>query len=266
MVRALSVVAGLLLATPMWAQGSAKASLKAVEATLISHPLGLRGYSDDAVARFKWEGGKLVAEPARMHALSVFTAKSMKVSRGTIVLSGRRVAMVPGASFAAAGTRSEPMTIEVDLAGAELGAVLPVLVDGLFFADAAAEMAELPERMAMVFKEGASGCQCKRILEDGHWTDLSEKDRTVAAPKLVHQVEPEFSEQARKAKGAWNVVVSLYVSDKGKPEDIWLVRGAGLGLDEKAMEAVSQYFFEPARHNEKPVGTSINMEVNFQQF
>jgi protein TonB len=88
----------------------------------------------------------------------------------------------------------------------------------------------------------------------------------VSAPVLLYQVEPQFSEEARKAKAAGNVVVNLWVDDKGNPTHVRVLRGVGMGLDEKAVEAVKQYRFKPAMEGGKPVTVEMNIEVNFQIF
>jgi protein TonB len=88
----------------------------------------------------------------------------------------------------------------------------------------------------------------------------------VSAPQLLFAPEPEFSEEARKAKAQGNVLVSLWVDDKGNPSHVRVVRGVGMGLDEKAIEAVKQYKFKPAMESGKPVTVELNVEVNFQIF
>src|ERR1700678_2704057 len=88
----------------------------------------------------------------------------------------------------------------------------------------------------------------------------------VSAPQLIFQVEPEFSEEARKAKAAGNVLVNLWVDEQGHPTHVHVIRGVGMGLDEKAVEAVKQYKFKPAMENGKPVLVELNVEVNFQIF
>jgi periplasmic protein TonB len=88
----------------------------------------------------------------------------------------------------------------------------------------------------------------------------------VSAPVLIYSVEPEFSEEARKAKVAGNVLVNLWVDTQGNPSHVHVVRGVGMGLDEKAKEAVMQYKFKPAMENGKPVLVELNVEVNFQIF
>jgi protein TonB len=88
----------------------------------------------------------------------------------------------------------------------------------------------------------------------------------VSAPVLLYSVEPEFSEEARKAKVAGNVVVNIWVDAQGNPTHARVVKGVGMGLDEKAVAAVKQYRFKPALENGKPVMVEMNVEVTFQIF
>ena len=88
----------------------------------------------------------------------------------------------------------------------------------------------------------------------------------VSAPVLVYSVDPEFSEEARRAKTAGNVMVNLWVDEKGNPTHVRVIRGIGMGLEEKAMAAVKQYRFRPAMENGKPVTVELNVEVTFTIF
>jgi protein TonB len=88
----------------------------------------------------------------------------------------------------------------------------------------------------------------------------------ISAPVLVYSVEPEFSDQARKIKISGNVLVNLWVDEKGNPSHVRVLRGIGMGLDEKAVEAVKQYRFKPALENGRPVLVELNVDVTFQIF
>jgi len=88
----------------------------------------------------------------------------------------------------------------------------------------------------------------------------------VAAPIVLFAPEPEFSEEARKAKTAGNVLVYLQVDTNGRPMHVRVLRGIGMGLDEKAVEAVSHYKFKPAMENGHPVTVEMQVEVNFEIF
>jgi protein TonB len=89
---------------------------------------------------------------------------------------------------------------------------------------------------------------------------------SVKPPSVLTSVDPEFSEEARKAKFSGNVQVYLIVDENGNPSHVRVVRGVGMGLDEKAVEAVRQYKFKPAMQNGKPVKVDLYIEVNFQIF
>jgi protein TonB len=88
----------------------------------------------------------------------------------------------------------------------------------------------------------------------------------VSKPIVLYSVEPEFSEEARKAKFSGNVQVCLVVDERGNPSNVRVVRGVGMGLDDKAKEAVMQYKFKPAMKNGKPVKVELYIDVNFQIF
>ncbi len=86
----------------------------------------------------------------------------------------------------------------------------------------------------------------------------------VSKPVVLYQVEPEFSEEARKAKFSGNVEVYLWVDPDGKPSHIRVVRGVGMGLDEKAVGAGRQYRAKPAMKEGKPVQGDLDVDGNFQ--
>jgi TonB family protein len=88
----------------------------------------------------------------------------------------------------------------------------------------------------------------------------------VSAPKVLYEPDPEYSEEARKAKYQGTVVLWLVVSAEGKPQDIRVQRSLGMGLDEKAIEAVKQWRFDPAKKDGHPVPVMINVEVNFRLY
>jgi TonB family protein len=88
----------------------------------------------------------------------------------------------------------------------------------------------------------------------------------VSGPVPLKIGEAEFSDEARRAKYQGICIVSVIIDAEGKPRNLHVVRGLGMGLDEKAMEAVSQYRFKPAKKDGVPVPVSIKIEVNFKLF
>ena len=88
----------------------------------------------------------------------------------------------------------------------------------------------------------------------------------VSAPRPIFAPDPEYSEEARKAKYQGTCVLWLIVGSDGKTRDIRVMQTLGLGLDEKAIEAVKQWRFEPAMKDGKPVAVQVNVEVTFRLF
>ncbi|HEY7098399.1 MAG TPA: energy transducer TonB [Terriglobales bacterium] len=88
----------------------------------------------------------------------------------------------------------------------------------------------------------------------------------VSAPRPISTPDPEYSEEARKAKYQGTCVLWLIVGPDGKPRDVRVARSLGLGLDEKAIQAVKNWTFEPAMKDGKPVAVQINVEVSFRLY
>ncbi|HKH99826.1 MAG TPA: energy transducer TonB [Candidatus Sulfotelmatobacter sp.] len=88
----------------------------------------------------------------------------------------------------------------------------------------------------------------------------------VSAPRVTHQPNPEFSEEARRAKYQGTTVLSLVVDESGSTRDIEVVNPLGLGLDEKAVGAVSTWKFEPGKKDGKPVPVRIAVETDFHLY
>ena len=89
----------------------------------------------------------------------------------------------------------------------------------------------------------------------------------VSAPVVIHSVEAEFSDEARRAKYQGVCLISLIVDAQGNPQNIRIARALGMGLDEKAIEAIRQYKFKPAMKDGKtPVPVMITVEVDFRLY
>jgi protein TonB len=83
-------------------------------------------------------------------------------------------------------------------------------------------------------------------------------------PTVLTKVDPEYSEEARKAKYSGSVMLSIVVNTDGKAEQITVVKSLGMGLDEKAIEAVQKWRFLPGKNKGVPVKVKAQIEVNFR--
>ncbi|HSL71796.1 MAG TPA: TonB family protein, partial [Longimicrobiales bacterium] len=88
----------------------------------------------------------------------------------------------------------------------------------------------------------------------------------VSAPRPLYTPDPEYSEEARKAKYQGTVVLWLIVGPDGRPRSLRVARSLGMGLDERALQAVRQWKFEPAMKDGHPVAVQMNVEVSFRLY
>jgi periplasmic protein TonB len=86
----------------------------------------------------------------------------------------------------------------------------------------------------------------------------------VSSPIPIYKPEPEYSEEARKAKFQGVVLLAVVIDEDGKTSNIRVLRPLGLGLDEKAIEAVQKWRFRPSMKDGRPVAVQANIEVNFR--
>jgi TonB family protein len=86
----------------------------------------------------------------------------------------------------------------------------------------------------------------------------------VSQPVPIYRPDPDYSEEARKAKYQGTVILAIVVDEKGNPRDIRVVKPLGLGLDQKAIEAVDKWRFRPGMKDGHPVKVMAQIEVNFR--
>jgi TonB family protein len=85
-------------------------------------------------------------------------------------------------------------------------------------------------------------------------------------PRVIHQVEPQFSQAARSAHFQGTVVLKFVVDEKGRPRHIRVIKPIGHGLDEEAIVAVKQWVFAPAERDGQPIAMELAAEVDFHLY
>jgi protein TonB len=89
----------------------------------------------------------------------------------------------------------------------------------------------------------------------------------VTPPKLLSTPDPvNGKDLSRKTKSAGVAVVQFVVNSEGKPERVHIIRSAGKDLDQKVIEAVEQYRFEPAKRKGQPVAVVLTIESQFHLY
>jgi TonB family protein len=126
--------------------------------------------------------------------------------------------------------------------------------------------ASTTESMRPIASTAPSSANAPRTEHDPHIGTVYFPGNGVTTPRLIYKPHPQYSKQARKAHYQGVCVLSVIVGSNGRPENIRVVRHLGMGLDAKAVEAVRQYQFAPAKYKGKPVPVRIHLEVNFRGY
>jgi len=92
----------------------------------------------------------------------------------------------------------------------------------------------------------------------------AKQDKSVTLPKVIHKVEPTYTEAAREAKISGTVTLSVIVEKDGTASNMKIVKSLDPGLDQAAIAAVRQWKFQPGTKDGKPVRVSATIEVNFR--
>lgn len=126
---------------------------------------------------------------------------------------------------------------------------------------------ELPEAVPSYWKSFLLGKQRGCLAEFG---------KVQAAPgqvlvksgvmhaRLLNQVAPIYPMVARRARVQGEVVLAAVISEEGKIQDIQIIGPLGMGVDEAAVEAVSQWTYEPTRLDGRPVKVCTSITINFK--
>jgi TonB family protein len=85
----------------------------------------------------------------------------------------------------------------------------------------------------------------------------------VSAPQILERQEPSYTEEARAARIQGTVLLHVVVRPDGTAGQIKVLRSLDVGLDQRAVEAVSRWKFKPGMKEGKPVFVEATIEVSF---
>lgn len=102
--------------------------------------------------------------------------------------------------------------------------------------------------------------------DQGYGTGVFSPGLGVTAPRAIYDPDPEYSEEARKVHHQGTVMLALIVDAQGRARDIRVMRSLGMGLDERAVDAVRKWRFQPGTKDGQAVAVQVNIEVNFRLY
>jgi len=247
----------------------------AVSAGLRGKPLYLRGAWMQNKLTFDGQGNLIGKLPSGPFTLAGFQFSKAKIRGDHLWISGERV----GIAFDNNGVHRQVisgLTIDIDNHGGDdFGpAVSAIFADGL--SDLTPSMPSYWQAYAQKNFAGQMDTSIKNSTVD-IWKLHKQKQQedgaktmhvggSVRPPKLLNSVNPDFTGVARALKANGDVQVYLWVESDGSISHLQVARPAGLGLDENALAAVSQYKFAPAMRDGIPVTVDLYVDVNFRIF
>jgi TonB family protein len=86
----------------------------------------------------------------------------------------------------------------------------------------------------------------------------------ITAPSIVHEVKPDYTDEARRRSLSGDVVLEIVVRSDGRVGAVRVLQGLGAGLDQRAVDAVRQWRFAPARRFGTPVDVLVEVAVEFR--
>lgn len=122
-------------------------------------------------------------------------------------------------------------------------------------------------RRATLRMIGASAlvvASCIAVVRPVFADDVYQIGGDVKPPKLIHKVEPEYTQAAKDAKIEGAVHVEVVIGTNGRIRDPRVVQSLDPGLDNCALDALSQWLFEPGTKKGEPVAVKAKIEINFR--
>lgn len=251
-----ALAAMMLLARPALGQTDPTA----LETALHGKLFGVKGYPADPVVRYTWTQGKLLPTPVDLHGIMAFFPDTVRLKSGKLTIEGQASTLVKnGPKLAPMG--KVPMRLEIDLGGADVATVLPLLQAELFFPSLKAALDGIPVYVADMIPFSADGkfyttCHCTPILQDGKWTKLDAGDTKLASPAVVKaETSPGLEQKAIDEKVSGSISLVYMISDAGRVNEVWVAKPLSADTDALAAKAGRASVFSPAAYDGKPVGT-----------
>lgn len=250
--------------------------VKAFRDSLANDQLVLKNFSGEDKVHGVSTGTGVTLDVARWHTLSQLEVNSVKLDGQTLVMSCSRSVLIKD-SAGQVQSFSPPTEIEIDveLGDSDPAEVLPKLKDALFYPTIDDALHALPKHLREVlpgrmnFKPGEkpdfTGPLCDCAMEDERACEAEHrKVDGIVPPKYLGGSDARFSKEARKRKISGDVYVTLTVDSAGQPQDVWIVKPVGMGLDEEAAKAVLTYKFRPAMCHDNPTAVDLFVDVRFR--
>jgi TonB family protein len=243
--------------------GTPDQALKDFRAKVLNKKFIVQGFSDDPVTTFQWTGTGLSYNDPKLHTIGVLEPKSVELRAHKLEVSGERTTLVRGKDGSLKLDGGAQALLVVDLDGADAVQAIPSLKSALFYQTIQEGLAALPPGYASLVSAGKAQTEKKDQSPVAKYKYCPTEDQKFRQATVLNAPAAEFSDEAKRARFSGTVEIMLTVGQDGVPRDLWVLRPAGLGLDQKAGQAASRYKFHPATCDGKPVESTMYVDVDF---
>ncbi|HEY4008606.1 MAG TPA: energy transducer TonB [Acidobacteriaceae bacterium] len=263
---------------------SAKDAVRALRNSIGNTQLVLKNFSGEDRVTATWTGTDFALAPPRWRTMGVLQMNSAKLSGSRLTLHCvRRVVVKDGRDQLVLYPEPSDVQIEIELGNGDPATVLPKIKDDLFFGSLGEAVAAIPknrstsvparlDKSPVPVKAAVASsqplCDCGVKADAGCAGDNS-LSQGIVPPKFLTGNDPTLAGPVKHDSLIGHpslnahVTVGLIVDASGHPQQVWVLRPAGMEFDADAANAVLTYVFRPAMCHEKPVSVYLNVDVAF---
>jgi TonB family protein len=233
----------------------------ALRSELLNKVLTIRNFYSGHDLHFNSQGALTSAENAADFASARLQIEKVELRHDKVVLQGTRFKVINDPV-------TKTMVSTADSKGTKLQIDLPFPKSDVAMLNALLEQVFLTKKDIL---EELAPEEWKTFIHDGTYAasvdnPVYKVGNEVKPPRAIETSPPTYPQQARALRDEGASLLWVIIGADGLVKDARVVRGAGHGLDERAVEAVRHWKFSPATKNGVPVAVQLNVEVNFKLF
>jgi TonB family protein len=220
---------------------------------LLKHVVRIRNSYGDNHLSYDSQGNLLGSAEQDCPNATQLKVSKVEIKKNTLVLRGPRVvgSQEPGDEI--------QIDIELDPAQINEPAVMGILEKVFLTTKDIPKKEDIPGPVLKVRPAPGNTPGTSQSTEK-----IEKVEEGVTPPVAIYSPDPLYPDQAqKKKKREGDVILWVVIDEQGHPSQIKVARCIGAGLDEAAVQAVSQWKFKPARRNGQPVSVSINIDITF---
>jgi hypothetical protein len=238
------------------------------------HKYVLRTFSAQPTTLYHISGDRLEPDSSPLvKAVALFSPTDLTLNGTILTMRGLRAGLLLDRSTnaVAASPLAVEASLKIDLGAGDITAILPVLIDQLFYTNVSKALDAVPTYLRplvpqILVQKGfpAATCNpCTHWIRHGTWQQISRNDSGLAPPVLIKSYEPEVTRAALVATVDVEAQFSYVVDENGRLTELWLTHSVGYGLNESCVEVLRRQVFRPAVYRGTPVAFPLSQSIHF---